>query len=214
MIERIDALVEFKPADTEWWEVSRTADGFLARVWVLQRMGEPQLDFDALQKPTTTPDYIEERQDWEDLIYVLGGDIRDRMPAAEHVVVAIKYNRGRVSPEVERIVESDEERFYAWRVSRTMKGIRCRVWRVPGVEDLPYAERATVPFPEGDPEWDETVATPGEAIDFLAGKVPGDYPNHNTMLAYRARFAMMKLTDRYTVEHRDADLRSDKRRED
>ena len=52
MIERIDALVEFKPADSEWWEVSRTADGFLARVWVLQRMGEPQLDFDALQKPT------------------------------------------------------------------------------------------------------------------------------------------------------------------
>ena len=77
-----------------------------------------------------------------------------------------------------------------------------------GVEDLPYAERATVPFPKGDPEWDETVATPGEAIDFLAGKGPGDYPDHNTMLAYRARFAMMKLTGRYTVEQRDSEART------
>lgn len=193
MIYKVDALVEFMPANAEWWEVSRTTNGFLARVWVLQKMGEPELDFDAIQKPTSPPDYVKAREDWEDMIYALGRDIRDRMPDAERMVLGVKPNFTPTLPEVERIVQDEGEGYFAWRVSRDSSGIRCRVWDLSMLAELPYPDRDNVQLPESEPKWDVTVESAEEAVRFLAGKGAGNDTDVDVLLEYRARYALMNL---------------------
>lgn len=74
-----------------------------------------------------------------------------------------------MSAEVTAVVADECENFLGWRVASAPGGIRCRIWVLHSYDVDAEVDPAALAVPQSDPEFEGTLATADEAVEFLAG---------------------------------------------